>query len=209
MKTIEAMKDVEGLDFAVRAGLANSFRAFLRNISSEPTVVTLLDVAKSRDVALEILQRIISLSKLRVDFRYVHRFDIALATYLWVLSRTSLELARAGAEAAASLPRIWWTEQVCGYILGEWAKKPATTTRIDVSHPSGEFTSASTTNVAAVTTSILFSSSLLDFTPAKGSSEVRSSTEAASVVQHTDMNENNTPLLYTTDTAPERPVEDQ
>jgi hypothetical protein len=203
MTAAEAMKEVEHLKFAVRIGLANSFRAFLRNISSEPSVDELLVLARSRDVALQILQRILSLSKLRVDFRYLHRFDIALATYLWVLSRTSPELAPAGAEATAYLPRTWWTEQVCKYILGDWSQKPATVTSVGVSHISGDLANVNTTNVAA-STSLLFPESLLGFEPAKEPLQVNSKATETSVLLHTDGGDREGPQLYTLQTTKNR-----
>jgi hypothetical protein len=199
MTAIDAMKDIERPEFAVRVGLANSFRTFLRNIGSEPAVTRLLSLAKSRDVASEILRRIFSLSKLPVDIRYSHRFDTPLATYLWVLSRTFPDLARAGAETTGNLPRTWWTEQLCGYILGEWSQRPIGVTGIGVVHTPGDLANVNTTNVAT-STSTFFPSSQVDFVPAKQSIEVTSSGDASSVVQHTETDEDVSSLRYTTGT---------
>jgi len=204
MAVVDAMKDVEHLKFAVRVGLANSFRAFLRNISVEPSVNELLASSKSRDVGLQVLQRVLSLSKLRVDFRYLHRFDIALATYLWVLSRSFPDLARAGAEATAYLPRTWWTEQVCNYILGDWSQKPATVTSVGANHISGNLTNVDTSNVAA-SSSVFFPESLIGFEPAKESFAVSSPATETS----TDGGESELSLVYTTQNVPKSPAEPQ
>lgn len=197
MNAEEAMKEVEHLKFAVRVGLANSFRAFLRNISSEPSVNELMVLGKSRGVALQTLQRVISLSKLRADFRYLNRFDIPLATYLWVLSRTFPELARAGAEASAYVPRTWWTEQVCRYILGDWSQKPSTVTAVGLRKTSGDLAAVSTANVAA-SSSVFFSESSLNFDPARASSNANSTATQT----YTNGGENEIPRLYTTQSTP-------
>lgn len=147
MTTMEAMKIIEEPKFATRMSLANSFRIFLRTISSDPAVNDLLVSAKSRDAALTIWKRLVSLAEQRTDFRYLNRFDVALATYLWILSRTQPDLARAAAEKTGNLPRTWWTEQVSGYLLGEWLQKTPATTSYQVHMTRG--INVNTSNVAA------------------------------------------------------------
>jgi len=205
---LEAMNEIERLRFAVRVGLANSFRAFLRNITSEPSVNELLVLAKSRDVALQVLQKVLSLSKLRVDFRYLHRFDIALATYLWILSRTYPEFATAGAEATAYLPRTWWTEQVSGYILGEWSRRSSTPTNIRVGNISGDLSNANVSNVAASTSRFL-PDSLPGFAPAKGTLQVTSNATETSVLLRSDVKDDEVPLFDTVQTVAKHPAEPQ
>jgi len=173
MTAAEAMKEIERLRFAVNVGLANSFRAFLRNIGTEPSVRDLLALAESREIAFEILKRLILLSRLRVDSRYVNRFDVPLATYLWILSRTSPDLARAGAEATADLPRTWWADQVSGYILGDWSQRPSDSTSAGTTVITGDAASSNTTNVSA-TTSRFSLEPPSEFEAAKELSQVRS-----------------------------------
>ena len=67
MTFIDAINEIENLKFAAQVGMANSFRIFLRNISEEKAVKELLGLAKSRDMGLKILDRIVSLSKLKLD----------------------------------------------------------------------------------------------------------------------------------------------
>ena len=155
MTPLEVTNRIESLNFAINVGLANSFRAFLRNIDGDPVVKELLESAKSPDVARQILKRVLSLSKMGVDFRYLHRFDIPLAIYLWVLSRTHPELATAAAEATAYLTRTWWTEQVSRYILeGLFARSNAATTVL-TGYSSATASYATTTNPVTVTTTFL------------------------------------------------------
>jgi hypothetical protein len=143
------MAQIERLQFAVSVGLANSFRVFLRSISSDKVVKELLASAASRKVAAEILQKILSLSSLGVDFRYLNRYDIPLAAYLWVLSRTHPELAIAGAEAIARLPRTWWAQQVARYVLEGLSNKATTaSSSYTVVVPPGS-SSVTTSNVTA------------------------------------------------------------
>lgn len=157
----EAMNEIEQLKFAVRVGVANSFRIFLRNISGEQSVRVLLAATQSRDIALQVLEKVIFLSNLRVDYRYLNRFDIPLATYLWILSRSFPDLAGAGAEACAKLPRTWWAEHVTNYILGHWERRSTTPT--SASTVGGGFPNVNTSNVAAHT-SKFFSESPNGFT---------------------------------------------
>jgi hypothetical protein len=153
-------------------------------------------LATSEDGALQILQRVLSLSKLRVDYRYAHPFDIPLATYLWVLSRTSPDLAQAGAEVAVDLPRMWWSEQVCRYILGGWTQKPTT---VGVRRMSADSANADTSNVAAGSTSLFFSDSQHGFPPAKESIKVNVNADQTSAAQKTvNEGKNGGPPSYTT-----------
>jgi hypothetical protein len=128
MTTTETMRTIEQQKFSMQMSMANSFRMFLRNLNSHPAVKTLLDSAKSRDVALTIWKRLLSLAEQRGDFRYLNRFDVPLATYLWVLARTQPDLAQSAAEKTGFIARTWWTEQVSAYLLGQWPQKTATTT---------------------------------------------------------------------------------
>ncbi len=150
MSVISAMNEIERLPFAARIGLANSFQRFLRNISRDPIVVELLEAAKSSDVAFRCLQRVQELSKLKVDFRYLHRYDIALATYLWILLRTSSEYARIGAGTVANVPRTWWADQVSRYILEETSTQSSTATDSKVSYAT---TVPTTGNISTVSSS--------------------------------------------------------
>ena len=109
----------------------------------------LLALAASREVASEILQKILSLSRLGVDFRYLNRYDVPLATYLWVLSRTHPELAIAGAEAIARLPRTWWAQQVARYVLDGVSRKATASTSNVLFAQTGQ-TSETTSNAKAM-----------------------------------------------------------
>jgi len=190
MTPSEAMKEIEHLKFAVHVGLANSFRAFLRNISNEHSVKQLLASAKTRDVAQQVLQRVLSLSKMGVDFRYLNRFDIPLATYLWILSRAHPDLSTAGAEATAHLPRTWWTEQVSRYILEEFSKKSDTSTNVFISgYQATDFQNVNTSNVAASTARFL-PEPLFDSVSADKSVRVSTSTGENYVFLDSDLGQN-------------------
>lgn len=207
MSPVEAMNEIERLQFAVRVGLANSFRVFLRNISSDTTVKELLAAAKSRDIASQILQRVFSLSRLRVDFRYLHRFDIALATYLWVLSRTFPELAAAGAEAAVSLPRTWWSEQVSRYVLQ--GLSGASNTPTDVHKvPVPNLQNVSVSNVAASGTQIL-PEALFGLVPAKEALQVTSGSTETSVLRQSGGIQGEVASVNTAQSTLAEPVETQ
>jgi hypothetical protein len=204
MSVLDAIKDIEHPGFAARVGLANSFRAFLRNISDEPSVVELLALTQARVAAQQVFERIISLSKIRGDIRFLHRFDIPLATYLWVLSRTSPDLARAGAEAAAYLPRTWWTEQVSNFILGEWSQKSiVSSTGRDVISGGVAHLNTNTSNVAS-SSSVFFPESPIDFEPEKESVRIDSK---ASTETFTAKAEDENSLLYTTRSDPQEKPE--
>lgn len=113
------MDQIERLQFTVNIGLANSFRVFLRNIASNSAVRELLSLARSEEVGAAILRRVLFLTDLRSDFRYLNRYDIPLATYLWVLSRTQPDFAVAAASAVADLPRTWWADQTARHVLSQ------------------------------------------------------------------------------------------
>jgi hypothetical protein len=175
----EATTEIESLPFAVRVGLANSFRTFLRNISSEQVVRDLLGRADSRAVGMQLMQRVSSLSTLSVDLRYLHRYDISLATYLWILSRTVPELAAAGAEATAAVPRTWWAEQVARYILDGAATRSDTGSDIQLGYGTQNLSSS---NVASSTAQFV-PSTTFGFVAPQRSLTVASSGTQTSVVQ--------------------------
>ena len=110
----------------------------------------------------------------------MNRYDIPLATYLWVLSRTFPDLALASAEVCVKLPRTWWAERVTDYILGEWPQKPATATSAGVLYsPPTNTLITNTTNVAA-RTSIFLADPLSASAPAGDSVQVRLETTETS-----------------------------
>ncbi len=207
MTPAEAMSEIERMPFALRLALSNSFRAFLRNISNEPAVKDLLASAQSREVALQLLQKILSLSKLRVDFRYLHRFDIPLATYLWILSRTHPNFANTGAEVGIYVPRTWWTEQVARYILEEFFSKSDTPKNLLVSRH-GVLSDVNTTNVAA-STSRFTAEPLPGFVPTEQVKWTTKSTGEGSTVRHSDLGENGLPSFDTAQAKPKEPAENQ
>lgn len=180
MAFVDTTNEIEHLKFAAHVGTANSFRIFLRNISEEKAIKDLLALTKSRDVGLKILDRIVSLSKLKTDFKYMNRFDIPLAAYLWVLSRTFPDLALAGAEVCVKLPRIWWAERVTDYVLGKWTQKPATGTSTGVLYTSPTYPLNTNTTNAAAHTSIFLADSLFTSAPMKDSLDVRLETAGTS-----------------------------
>ena len=193
MTVPDAITEIERLPFAVRVGLANSFRTFLRNISSEPVVKDVLAKAHSREVAIQLMQRVSSLSTLRVDLRYLHRYDIALATYLWILSRTFPELASAGAEAVAAVPRTWWAEQVSRYILDGVATRSITGTNIQAGYGTQNLSSS---NVASSTTQFV-PSATFGFVAPQGLLTVTSSDTQTSVVRQSNGTQSDAPAFDT------------
>jgi len=175
--------EIESLPFAVRVGLANSFRTFLRNISSEQAVKDLLAKADSREIAVQLMQRVSSLSTLSVDLRYLHRYDISLATYLWILSRTKFpELAAAGAEATALVPRTWWADQVSRYILNGFATRSNTGTNIQAGYGTQNMSSS---NVSSSSAQFVPSASLGFMAPQRALTVTSSGTQT-SVVRQSD-----------------------
>lgn len=202
MAMADAMREIEHSKFAVRVGLSNSFRVFLRNISEDPQVANLLTLSKSSEVASAISQRVAELSRLGVDYRYLHLFDIPIATYLWILSRSSPDLARVAAEVTANLPRTWWTDKITHYILEDWSKKSSTSTRTGVIVTGGAH--SNTSNVASGMSAFL-SPSAGSLSPTGYSGEVKSETGKATTIRPevaTDL-----PISYTITNSPKRPAE--
>jgi len=151
----EAISEIERMDFSARLGLANSFQVFLRNISNDPSVKAVLDSTKSPENSQRVLQRVLSLASLKTDFRYLNRYDVPLATYLWVLSRASPALAAVAAEACSNLPRTWWTEQVVRYILDDVSKRTSTPTDVQKQYSSEKLPTIVTSSLSTSTAQFL------------------------------------------------------
>ena len=101
---------IEGPEFATEFGVVASRRQFDREILRDERVRALLTKLYADKSAQEcVASRLQFLSSLRVDIRFTHPYDIAIAIYLRTLDIVATEIAEALAPTVAALPNVWWS----------------------------------------------------------------------------------------------------
>ena len=112
MNVTEAMRQIEGLEFAAYVGIASSLKVFLRQVASNDAVRSLLaqmDESETRDA---VLGRLLELTKVEADEGFEHPADAALATYLWLLAEKSTDRVQQAADAIRMAKMVHWATHV-------------------------------------------------------------------------------------------------
>jgi hypothetical protein len=109
----EAMEKIEGHRFSALANLASEFGTFLRILADQPEVKTLLEAMKTEPGRTpEVLRRLLELADSSVEEDSEHPADVAMATYLWLLSLKDSEMSEIGAEAILECKQCWWSRKM-------------------------------------------------------------------------------------------------
>jgi hypothetical protein len=128
MTTQEAMSDVESLGFSARVNIASSYGVFRSVLEDSEAVGFLLSQTESTDACLELLWRIQSLSE-EVEEHYRHRYDAALAAYVFVLSQKHEGVARTAARNLVRRDDMWWARIISGHLLQDEKKSSGASLR--------------------------------------------------------------------------------
>src|SRR6266404_2381083 len=128
MRFNEVTTTIESHGFSARVNAASDLSTFLRAVLAESAVAELILLLGRQDVAFKILRRTVALVAEKVNYRYEHPRDAAIATYLWLLSDRYPLLAKAAAEAAILISRSWWASRTAERILQDKCAKQGTTT---------------------------------------------------------------------------------
>ncbi len=118
MTVRDHFRQIESMEFAIRANLASGATGFIDAISSGPAFNDLLEEAKLQsDIISAVLQRIRLLASSKVDHRYENPNDVALATYTWLLSECVPDVAKIAAAVVLDAHQIWWARHIASHIL--------------------------------------------------------------------------------------------
>ncbi len=139
MRFNEATAIIESQAFSARVNVASDLSTLLRAVLAESAVaelILLLGRQDGQDVAFRLLRRTVTLVAERVNYRYEHPRDAAIATYVWLLSGSYPLLAMVAAEAAVLVSRSWWASRVAEYILqGKYAEAETSTAKATLGPP--------------------------------------------------------------------------
>ena len=112
-KIDELLDEVEAPTTAASFNVVSGFKSFVRAVSTSDLFRRLSKDARANDgAAAQVLGRILRLSQLAVDSRYENPNDVAIATYLIVLSLTTADLYAAAVEAVGATRNCWWAAQI-------------------------------------------------------------------------------------------------
>ena len=117
MSFLESVTEIENDAYSARVNVASDFRTFLRAVIAEKATVELIRLIREQRTAFRLVGRTLQLARQRVDYRYEHPRDAAIATYVWLLAGRDPLLARIAAEAAEAVPKLWWASQVADVVL--------------------------------------------------------------------------------------------
>lgn len=114
----QLVERIEGTEFAVELGVASLAETFVRGLQAQQEVADLyLALRTDSDRKYKLMDRVDALARREPDVRYDNRWDIPLATYVWVLDRIDPPLASIAAERVLSVRNLWWARHVANLVL--------------------------------------------------------------------------------------------
>jgi len=108
----DALDEIESLEFAAYASIASSTDVLTRILKDSEAVQDIYIELTIPGKVDNLASRAYRLTQEQVDLRYRHRWDIALATYVWLLGHHSPEHTRLLSQTIKVTPRCWWAEQM-------------------------------------------------------------------------------------------------
>jgi hypothetical protein len=117
MKLKEMFEKIESYDFAAYVGIASDLRIFFIAASEQAVVKELIEALDSQDTLQALFFRIYLLSQQDIAEDYRHPHDIALAIYLWLISKKELKLAKLAADCTLQAKNLFWARKVIEMIL--------------------------------------------------------------------------------------------
>ena len=113
----ELFKAIESHEFSAIVNLASDVKTFERILSSEIPLRELTQQMRNAEVRTAAYQRALALVADRGEEGHEHRWDSALAAYLWLLADTDVSLARLVATRVAAAPGCWWARKMAAKVL--------------------------------------------------------------------------------------------
>src|SRR5438876_11852665 len=118
--------EFESPGFSARVNVVSGYNQFLRAIASQPEVSGLLEGLQSSDSLIELLIHVLELAARATDEGYENPNDVALATYLWVLSMSDPAATQFAAEEVRQCRRCWWARKLADRLRSAGPAKTAT-----------------------------------------------------------------------------------
>jgi hypothetical protein len=112
------LERVESAEFAAQLGVASTLGTFIRGLLLQAEVRELRAAISGHPAHQQLLlARVDSLAGRETDVRYENPWDIALATYVWVLMETDQVLGRLAGAAISEGRNLWWARYIVDLLL--------------------------------------------------------------------------------------------
>ncbi|MFI5455642.1 MAG: hypothetical protein ACHRXM_09340 [Isosphaerales bacterium] len=108
----ELSETIESHRFSAFVNVASDFDHFLQSLASMPETRGLLIHLTAPSARRIVLERLRAVTVRDIDPEYENPWDVALATYLWVLWTTDASLAALGREHVLSSRNCWWSRKL-------------------------------------------------------------------------------------------------
>jgi hypothetical protein len=111
-------EQIESNTFAARVNIASGFRVFRRAMAEDENINALISYTMQYpNQGQDVYQRLVSLLTAHDNPQYMHRYDSAVAGYLYALSITHPSLAISAAQQVIQTPKLWWALKTAKYLL--------------------------------------------------------------------------------------------
>jgi hypothetical protein len=112
MTAPEAIREIEGKEFAARLNLASDLRMFLAAAEHEEAISSLARLASDRRYQELLWERLVRACRLSPDHRYRHPLDAAIGVYVWLLNRVSSPLYPVASELLRRVENLMWALRI-------------------------------------------------------------------------------------------------
>ena len=107
---IDSLKALESIDFAASVNVASDLTIFLKAIASEDLVIEVLHEVQEKPTQInQLYRRMRHFTELAYDERYAHRYDVAMATYGWVIATARPRFEGLISDLLFVLNNSWWS----------------------------------------------------------------------------------------------------
>jgi hypothetical protein len=132
----ELFQAIECANLSAQVNVVSGYNQFVRALVAQPEVQMLLGAVRSQEDAAELLLRVLNTLRVPHDPAYENPHDVALAAYLWVLSKTDPKLAHEAASQVLACPGCWWAHKLAENLLAATTAEPDS--RSEQPSPNGE-----------------------------------------------------------------------
>jgi len=124
------LRIIEANEFRVVLGLASGFPVFIETLAEMPISRELSSLMSDFENRKTILRRIAELVNLQIDLTYRNPHDVTLATYVWALWSSDINIAEIAAGLVQEAPNTWWAHMMSRQVI----EKVGTRTTSDLSY---------------------------------------------------------------------------
>src|SRR5665213_64122 len=105
----EIISYIESIEYDCECGLSSDVQVLKHNLDNSPKVQQLVELCKDRVVAVFMLGHMLDITTKKIDVEYRNPWEMAVTTYLYVITRARPELTQPAVAAAWRLKNGYWT----------------------------------------------------------------------------------------------------